>query len=189
MRVVTLQDLHEHVLDLWGKADGIEWLKDKSFSAMAHHATGTIRIYPISSEAAYAMALHEIGHIRQGVGDGEHFKDLDDLMVHERRAWEWARDNALVWTPTMEREAERSLGDHETGFDEERVKEFYYKQIEAFVTDLLGGGRPDGLEVVEALVRNAAELAGVYEECGAMNDGEDARGLLLGLVGKYSERA
>ena len=63
MRVVTLQHLHQHVFDLWGKADGIEWT-EPGYDAVAYHDTQTIRIHPITSEAAYATALHEIGHIR-----------------------------------------------------------------------------------------------------------------------------
>src|SRR5262249_12459337 len=38
-------------------------------------------------------------------------------------------------------------------------------QIEACVSDLLSGGNPDGLEVCDALVRNAAELVALYESC------------------------
>lgn len=30
-------------------------------------------------------------------------------MVREQRAWEWARRNAIVWTPAMERCAIESL--------------------------------------------------------------------------------
>ena len=71
----------------------------------ADHETGTLQLHPIKSEAAYAAALHEIGHIRQGPGD--------DVLLAERRAWDWARENALIWTPTMEREAERGMRAYE----------------------------------------------------------------------------
>jgi len=158
MRVITLQDLHRHVLDLWGKADGIEWPEDNSWGA---------------------KALHEIGHIRLG--------PPEDEVVGERQAWQWARDNALIWTPTMENEAVRSLGSYEaTLAGEEHVKEYYYKQIEACISDLLSGSNPDGLEICDALVRNAAELVDLYESCApGCTEGEDARGELLRLVDKY----
>jgi hypothetical protein len=172
MRIITLQDLLQHIFDLWGKADGIEWA-EPGFDAVAKHDTGTIRIHPITSEAAYATALHEIGHLRQGMHE--------DVLVNERRAWEWARANALVWTPTMELEAERSLGQYEADFeDEAHRKEYYHEQMLAFVSDLLIGDRPDGLEVCDALVRNAVELALMYE----MYE-DEARRVLLGLVDKY----
>ena len=172
MRVITLQDLRQHIFDLWGKADGIEWA-EAGYDAVANHDTGTIRIHPITSEAAYAIALHEIGHLRRGIHE--------DKLVNERWAWEWARANALVWTPTMAREAERLLGHYEADFaGEAHLKDYYYKQIRAFVSYLLFGGSPDGLEVCDALVRNAVELAQMYED-----DQEDARRALLGLVDKY----
>jgi hypothetical protein len=104
MRIITLEDLHQHVLDLWGKEDGIEWV-DKIWMPAAHLESGTIRIHRIHSESAYAVALHEIGHIRQG--------RFEDLLIEERRAWEWAKANALVWTPTMQRKAEQSMGSYE----------------------------------------------------------------------------
>ena len=169
MRVITLQNLRRHVFDLWGKADGIEWA-EAGFDAVAYHDTGTIRIHPITSEAAYATALHEIGHLRRGMHE--------DVLVDERRAWEWARANALVWTPTMELVAERSLGSYEADFaGEAHWKDYYYKQILAFVSDLLRD-RPNGLEACDALVRNAVELAQLYED-------DRARRVLLGLVDKY----
>ena len=60
MRVITLQDLHQHVFDLWGKADGIEWA-EAGLDAVAYYDTGTIRIHPITSEAAYAGACTKSG--------------------------------------------------------------------------------------------------------------------------------
>jgi hypothetical protein len=157
MRVITLQDLRQHVLDLWGKADGITWLEDRSWMATALHETSELRLHPIVSEAAYATALHEIGHIRLG----RPLED-EDMLVVERKAWSWARDNALIWTPTMENEAKHSLGSYEAD-GEEQKKEYYYRQIEGCVTDLLSGSNPDGLLVCDALVRNAAELVDLYE--------------------------
>ena len=174
MRVVTLDDLHQHVLALWGKADGIAWAEPWRMPT-AHHDTRTITIHPIVSEAVYATALHEIGHIRLG-------HPGDDVLADERSAWQWARANALIWTPTMEREAERSLGTYEAGVDK---TEYYYEQVKHCTEDLLVGGSPDGLEVCDALVRNAVELAELYEDCGGFGEDENARSFLLGLVQKH----
>jgi hypothetical protein len=116
---VTIEQLHQHVLDLWGRQDRIEWDTHGS-GGKADLETGTIRIPPIGSEAAYAVALHEIGHIRC-----KHLDDLDtggaegvarEVLACEQRAWEWARDNALIWTPTMEREAEAGVRHYEASF-------------------------------------------------------------------------
>jgi hypothetical protein len=62
-----------------------------------------IYIAPIKSVVTYAVALHEIGHLR-----GRHQKSRH-CIVRERWAWEWAKRNALVWTPRMERNAAASL--------------------------------------------------------------------------------
>jgi hypothetical protein len=58
-----------------------------------------IWIRPVTSPRSYATALHEIGHIL-----GRH--QLSGVaLTRERWAWDWARRNALQWTPAMERQA------------------------------------------------------------------------------------
>jgi hypothetical protein len=164
-RVITLGDLHQHVLDLWGKKDGIEW--NKMRGPAAYPEAGTVRLHPIESENAYAVALHEIGHIREG--------RFDDVLIEERRAWEWARANALVWTPTMQRQAERSMRAYET--DEAGLTAYYYDEILASVNELLDGNA-NGEQVYDALVRNAVELAEMYEN----GDRREARRVLIELI-------
>src|SRR5262249_51137228 len=164
MRIITLEDLHKHVLDLWGKEDGIEWIDEIRMPA-ANPERGTIRIHRIHSEVAYAVALHEIGHIRQG--------RFEDVLIEERRAWEWAKASALVWTPTMQREAERRMGSYEA--DEAHLTAYYYDQILKLVCDLLAGNT-DGEQVCDALIRNATELAEICEYDG---DVRKARRLLI----------
>jgi hypothetical protein len=119
--------------------------------------------------------LHEIGHIRNG--------RVDDILIEERRAWEWARDNALVWTPTMQREADVSMRGYElavNGEDDAHWTDFYYDQILALVCDLLGDNDYGEL-MYDALVRNAAELAEMYE----YYDRNAARRVLTRLIDKY----
>ena len=68
-----------------------------------------IWIRPVKSRLAYATALHEIGHIL-----GRH-QLSDVVLTRERWAWDWARRNALQWTPAMQQHAERcieSYGQH-----------------------------------------------------------------------------
>jgi hypothetical protein len=169
MRIITLEDLHQHVLDLWGKEDGIEWI-DTSWMPTADCESGTVRLHRVNSEAAYAVALHEIGHIRQG--------QFEDLMVEERGAWEWAKANALVWTPTMQRTAKQSMASYET--DDAHLADYYYDQILALVCDLLVGNA-NGEQVYDALIRNAVELAAMYE----LGNAREARRILICLVDKY----
>jgi hypothetical protein len=138
MRIITLDDLHQHVLDLWGKEDGIEWI-DKMWSPAANLESGTVRLHRIDSESAYAVALHDIGHIRQGPFEDLLIEERRDLMIEERRAWEWAKANALVWTPSMERTAEQSIRSYET--DEAHLAAYYHDQLLALVCDLPGRQR------------------------------------------------
>ena len=64
---------------------------------------------PIEFRISYASALHEIGHLR-----GRHQRSSSTL-VRERWAWEWARANALIWTPAMENSARKAVnGTHGT---------------------------------------------------------------------------
>src|SRR5262249_46450245 len=57
-----------------------------------------IVMFPVvRSVITYAVAMHELGHVL-----GQQVNHPDDI-VRERDAWEWARDNAVVWTAKMER--------------------------------------------------------------------------------------
>ena len=176
MRVVTIEDLRRHVIGLWGKGRGIDW-SDRP--PMADHQEGTIRIRPIRREDDYATALHEIGHIKDRL-DG--MPDADDaawewVLASERRAWKWARANALIWTPTMERHARRSLEQYEAARSDE-MEAYQYKRIREAVSDLCEGG--DAVGVDDALIRNAVELV----DMGAV-DQKETRRVLIDLIDKY----
>jgi hypothetical protein len=108
----TLDEMSAHIERL-AKEHGIKVIHhhlvkrcDQSFATRKRDDWGdAIGIMPIRSAIGYATALHELGHIL-----GQHQdNDIDDMLTQERWAWEWARQNALVWTPTMERCAVRSL--------------------------------------------------------------------------------
>ena len=61
-----------------------------------------IQIRPTRKTGYYVSALHEIGHI---IGDNQ---DLD-LIAKELWAWIYAKETAMVWTPTAERIMRKSM--------------------------------------------------------------------------------
>jgi hypothetical protein len=62
-----------------------------------------IWIHPVRSQRRYATALHEIGYVL-----GSH-QLSDAVLTREQWAWDWARRNALQWTPAMQRHLERCI--------------------------------------------------------------------------------
>ena len=61
-----------------------------------------IQIRPTKNTGYYVSALHEMGHI---IGDNQ---DLD-LIAKELWAWIYAKETAMVWTPTAERIMRKSM--------------------------------------------------------------------------------
>jgi hypothetical protein len=76
---------------------------------------------PITTEEAYAVAMHEMGHILHpnGYVRGE-TRSSGPLQEHrfklleEDAAWEWARHYALDWSPTMEHIAQVTRSTYDT---------------------------------------------------------------------------
>ena len=165
-RIITIDDLHQHVLDLAADLE-IKW---RDWRTEADTETRTVYLHPITSERAYASALHEIGHIRTG--------RFDDELTEERKAWEWARRNALVWTPTMQREADSCMRTYTT--DVAHRAEYYYEEILAFLNDLYNGDT-DGELIYDALVAHAVELAQAYEDYNS----KEVRLVLIRLIDKH----
>ena len=76
---------------------------------------------PVPSDAGYAVALHEIGHLVSPGQAGPVESDALALKLRRARmlsdrylgdeldAWFWARDHALCWTRAMAKQAHRSL--------------------------------------------------------------------------------
>jgi antirestriction protein ArdC len=66
-------------------------------------------IKPVTDEASYAVALHEIGHVRAPLGALPQEKARATsraqaariALIEEDAAWTWAEHHALDWTPTM----------------------------------------------------------------------------------------
>jgi hypothetical protein len=100
---MNVKQMQQHVLQLWEANDismvtvfnakdvgGSYWLRE-------------VWIQSVTSARRYAVALHEIGHIL-----GRH-QLSEVVLVRERWAWEWAKRNALEWTPAMQRHADWCL--------------------------------------------------------------------------------
>jgi len=66
-----------------------------------------LQLPAIRSAVSYATALHEIGHIK-----GRYQKSRS-VIVRERWAWRWARENALIWNDAMDRSAVKALAWYE----------------------------------------------------------------------------
>ena len=108
MEKLGIEAMRRHVEDLVASlscADDyieVRWI-DRPMRAKASRDGGEIIVPHIRSAISYATALHEVGHFL-----GRHQQSRNDL-VRERWAWDWARRNALVWTPIMEQSAQPSL--------------------------------------------------------------------------------
>jgi hypothetical protein len=101
---VTIPDMHEHVMGFCAEHHIIySWCR-RPTEAWACRDLDEICIAPIKSSISYATALHELGHIL-----GRYQRSRDSIL-RERWAWNWAKRNALVWTPVMDQNAVTSLG-------------------------------------------------------------------------------
>lgn len=101
--MTTISNLKEHFLKLCADEEAaVQWC-DVPSKALALSGELEFILTPhITSEIAYAVAMHELGHIKS--------RDRSrDQIERERAAWDWARRNALTWTPHMEGYAAASL--------------------------------------------------------------------------------
>ena len=82
--------------------------------------------FPVTSDTAYAVALHEIGHLVSSGQAGTLGSDAlawqlgqaarlsDRYLRDELDAWFWAREHALCWTRAMAKQVQRSLRSYGT---------------------------------------------------------------------------
>lgn len=80
-----------------------------------------IEVAPITDDVSYLIVLHELGHYGSGAttlsaGDNKDlfaralgFGNSPRLVAEERAATAWAKAQAKVWTPAMERAAAEAL--------------------------------------------------------------------------------
>ena len=103
---MTPAEMTAHAVGICDRHDiVIRWID--GYRAIAVGALMEIEIPKIRSAITYATALHEIGHC---LGRYQRSKSV---LVVERWAWRWARDNALIWTPGMESTMRKSLASYE----------------------------------------------------------------------------
>jgi hypothetical protein len=96
-QLANIDRLRRHVTEICDLQEiEIEW-QEKHDGRSLGPQMRIIQVRPIKSAVTYAVALHEIGHVL-GTHQGSRRK-----AVRERWAWRWAKRNALVWTPKMER--------------------------------------------------------------------------------------
>lgn len=95
---VTKHDMRRHVRQLCAEHNISIRLRDNYTRGTASATLRMIWIPEVRSPITYAKALHEIGHVVM-----RHTNDKDrNVLTREGEAWQWARDNALIWTDTME---------------------------------------------------------------------------------------
>jgi len=73
-----------------------------SSGGRAYRKKRYIKIRPVKSSITYATALHEIGHV---LGK----QQSKPRLYSEAMAWVWAKQNARVWTKTMQKDMIKSL--------------------------------------------------------------------------------
>ena len=108
-RSVTVAQMRAHIRHLC-EANRIEinFSRHASASYRSDRNHGAVLapeiwIRPVRSPRAYAVALHEIGHIL-----GRHQRS-QAVLVREHWAWHWAKRHAPDWTPAMQRHADWCL--------------------------------------------------------------------------------
>ena len=101
--MVAIADLKKHFLKLCADEEAdVQWC-DVPTKALALSGELEFILTPhITSEIAYAVSMHELGHIKSR-------DQSSDQIERDRAAWDWARRNALMWTPHMEGYAAASL--------------------------------------------------------------------------------
>ena len=137
--MVSVADMARHVDEICTK-DGVylEFRYSRPSKGWCLSDSKHVCIAPIRSVISYAVALHEIGHIK-----GRHQRSRYEI-VWERWAWEWARRNAIVWTPRMEALAQKRMAWHEA---EVRAGRGVVISREEATTVFVSGPWPEGLVV------------------------------------------
>ena len=99
--------------DLAALREHIEILCARNSIRIGRHSRGGnasrrgrfINIRPVKSAITYAVALHELGHI---LGPWQ----SQPRLYKEAGAWKWATENAIVWTPVMQKTMVKSLNSY-----------------------------------------------------------------------------
>ncbi len=103
--MITIADLEQHFLRLCAEEEvDIQWCDRPSKALAVSGEFESVRAPRIRSVISYAVAMHELGHLK---GRNQH---STHQIVRERWAWDWARRNAILRTKRMERYAAASMG-------------------------------------------------------------------------------
>lgn len=106
MPKISARIFKAHIEDLLERYN-IGWCtfpSGRGYTGLAIPELREIETPEIKGRLSYATALHEIGHI---VGPYSHPRYK--TMMKEIGAWKWARRNALIWSPGMEKHAQECL--------------------------------------------------------------------------------
>jgi hypothetical protein len=100
-----------------------ESLADLQKELRKYGKTTVVACAPIRDETAYAVALHELGHVLHPTGflmhekvramkDDEPFRWSNLRLLEEQSAWEWAHQNALggEWSVAMQQVETYAIG-------------------------------------------------------------------------------
>jgi hypothetical protein len=112
---MTMNKYERHIRDICEKNEIDLVATDKLINCGASVMNSSVRLkMPIQTHADYAVALHEIGHVKNNqlfdvffakmVGNGP------DTLRIEAQAWQWARTNSLLWNDEMKRVVKVSYG-------------------------------------------------------------------------------
>jgi hypothetical protein len=103
---MTVADMGAHIDRLVAEHDvAVTW---RDSGGKAYPSERRIAIRPVRSEATYAVALHELGHILAEGGRGRFWMDLEAEVC----AWEWALRNADTVGPRFRAAVKRGLESH-----------------------------------------------------------------------------
>ena len=116
---IDLDTLRAHLVELeaeHAETIAIEWGTYKGGKgAVASLTSRKVRLpwSDIRSAADYATVMHEFGHLlgpwQRPAGKRYRQTAVHGRLVEEAGAWVWAKENAVAWTPAMERNMNDAL--------------------------------------------------------------------------------
>lgn len=82
------------------RAIAIEYVATSKADCRAYLAEQAVDIMPVTDDVSYAMALHELGHLRC-YRSRTSYRGEGYLLPSECYAWQWAVENARSWSVAM----------------------------------------------------------------------------------------
>lgn len=132
-RRVSIPEMRDHVLSIkeeyripmfFDKGSPAAWTDSSSEGGQVRY----IRTLNVTNSAAYAIALHEIGHI---LGPDQDRESNYGKLYSESGAWMWAEVKALTWTAPMVRIRRKALRSYlAAAWKDEEVIDLYDLDLE-----------------------------------------------------------